>query len=97
MISCREIAKLVTSDEVLSLGWTKRVQVKVHLLMCRYCSRLLRQIELIRRTARELRVETGTPPRAPEGSTLESRVLARLATPRGQSGLRVGDPQRPNR
>jgi hypothetical protein len=78
MISCREVARLVTSDEVLSLGWYERVRVRMHLLLCRHCSRLRRQVGEMRRAARELWRETGPLPPAPDGSTLESRVLESL-------------------
>lgn len=44
MISCRNVSKLLTSDELSAQSFWKRAEVRLHLLMCKYCSRLARQL-----------------------------------------------------
>ena len=45
MISCRNVAKLLMSDSLEAQPWPKRMEVRLHLAMCRLCSRLARQLE----------------------------------------------------
>lgn len=81
MISCREVARLVLSDEIHELSGGRRLQVRVHLLMCRHCRRLLRQLETIREHASawwsrlQHQVGPGEPP------DLEAKILTRLEGP----------------
>ena len=84
MISCRELSKLITSDQILSESWLKRLEVKLHLLMCRHCSRLIRQIQMIRKAARELRVRADLLDSPSQETTLESRLLEKLRDPNGR-------------
>ena len=78
MISCRDVTKLITSDQVLYESWLKRLEVKVHLLMCRHCSRVVRQVESLRKSARELWEVSDQPDPGNGGDELESRVLHKL-------------------
>ncbi len=78
MISCRDVTKLITSDQVLYENWLKRLEVKVHLLMCRHCSRVVRQVESLRKSARELWEVSDQPDPGNGGDELESRVLHKL-------------------
>jgi len=55
MISCKSVAKLLTSDQLQAQSWWKRTEVRVHLAMCKFCSRLSRQIEQLRSAARAMR------------------------------------------
>src|ERR1035441_4573267 len=43
MISCKNVAKLLMSDELQAQTWWKRMEVRLHLAMCKFCSRLARQ------------------------------------------------------
>lgn len=47
MLSCREAARL--SSEALDhpLPWTKRVALRFHLGMCKYCQRYAQQLQFI--------------------------------------------------
>ena len=47
MISCRNVASLLMSDQLSGQKWWKRMEVRLHLSMCRLCSRLARQLEQI--------------------------------------------------
>ena len=73
MISCKNVAKLLMSDELPAQSWWKRMEVRAHLAMCRFCSRLARQLEHLRSGARELRDQN----EADEG--LEDRLIRRLS------------------
>jgi len=52
MLSCKEVTRLVSEgmDRRLSLG--RRIAVRIHLVMCKFCSRYRRQILLMREVAR---------------------------------------------
>jgi hypothetical protein len=72
MISCKNVATLLTSDQLQSQSWWKRIEVRLHLAMCRFCSRLARQIEQLRSaTRRESEQEAD--------SGFEDRLIRRLS------------------
>jgi hypothetical protein len=54
MISCKDVAKLLMSDELQAQSWWKRAEVRLHLAMCKFCSRLARQLEQLRFGARQM-------------------------------------------
>jgi hypothetical protein len=79
MIRCREVAELLTSDRLQAVRVRVRLEVRLHLWMCRYCARLARQVEQLRAAAARLAGtfgprETGTP----EGA-FEERLVQRLS------------------
>jgi hypothetical protein len=53
-MSCKEVAKLVMSDQLQAQSWWKRVEVRFHLAMCDFCSRLARQVEQLRSATRRM-------------------------------------------
>ena len=73
MISCKTVAKLLMSDELQVQTWWKRAEVRLHLAMCKFCSRLARQLEQLRFGARQMRGQE----RADAG--LEDRLIRRLS------------------
>jgi hypothetical protein len=73
MISCKGVAKLLSSDELSGQPWWKRAEVRLHLLMCKYCSRFAQQIEQLRLAARR------APDPADVDSDLEERIIRRLS------------------
>ena len=52
MPSCREIARMVASDELTDAGWVRRLSVRFHLLMCRHCTRYAAELRAIGASAR---------------------------------------------
>ena len=81
MLNCREASKLASDslDRPLPLG--KRVAVRVHLLMCRFCRRYLEQIRWIRETIRCSDEETRTLPEETElrlTGEAKERIRSRL-------------------
>jgi sigma54-dependent transcription regulator len=73
VMHCREIAKLLDSDGVKDLNFADRVQVRVHLWVCRHCRLLVRQIQWLGDVARD-RVHRITE----ADEQLEARILQRL-------------------
>ena len=73
MISCKNVAKLLMSDQLQAQSWWKRMEVRLHLAMCRFCSRLARQVEQLRSAARG-----GTQQEAADPD-FEDRLIRRLS------------------
>jgi hypothetical protein len=73
MISCKNVAELLTSDQLQAQPWMKRMEVRLHLAMCDLCSRLARQLEQLRAGAKQLREQYEA-----DGG-LEERLLRRLS------------------
>jgi len=77
MLSCKDVTKLVSEsmDHTLPLG--KRIGVRLHLLICKFCARYERQLLLIRETARRLAAAVEAPGE-PSGETLSEEVKERI-------------------
>jgi hypothetical protein len=73
MISCKNVAELLMSDELQVQSWWKRMEVHMHLAMCKFCSRLARQLEQLRTGARRMRDQHEADP------GLEERLIRRLS------------------
>lgn len=73
MISCKNVAKLLMSDELQAQTWWKRMEVRLHLAMCKFCSRLARQLGQLRSGARQMRDQNEA------DSGLEDRLIRRLS------------------
>lgn len=54
MLSCKEVCRAVASEEVAETSWWRRVQVRLHLLMCQHCQRYAAQLQVIGKVARDL-------------------------------------------
>jgi len=59
MLSCRDVTRLISEsmDRTLPIG--KRIGVRLHLLICRFCARYERQLLLIRDTVRRIAAAEG--------------------------------------
>ena len=77
MISCKEVARLLDTEQMKDQGLMKRLQVRMHLWMCRHCRRFERQIRQLRAAARQL---LGSAQAAKPDGELEERILRRLST-----------------
>ena len=75
MISCKNVAELLTSDRLQSQSWWKRAEVRLHFAMCDFCSRLARQLEQLRSSARQMRDQNEA------DGDLEDRLIRRLSVP----------------
>ena len=54
MMRCKEIARLLASDEWREASLIRRIQIRLHLWMCRDCRRYGDQLAGMGRAAREL-------------------------------------------
>ena len=80
MPSCKEVARLIASEELIDAGWPKRVLVWLHHLKCRDCRRYAAQLRAISAASRE---RWGTRPEDKQIlERLERSILERcLGTP----------------
>ncbi len=53
MLSCKEVARLIASDELADLGWSERILVRLHLVRCHHCRRYAAQLRAISTAALE--------------------------------------------
>ena len=73
MISCKNLAKLLMSDQLETQSTWKRMEVRLHLAMCGFCSRLASQIKQLRFAAQQTRVQNEPDPE------FEKRLTRRLS------------------
>ena len=60
-LSCREVSRLVSKSMDHRLPISQAVEMKMHLFMCKFCSRFKKQVHSIRQVIRdnpELMIET---------------------------------------
>jgi hypothetical protein len=77
MLSCKDVTRLLSESMDHSLPFGKRIGVRVHLLMCKFCARYERQLLLIRETVRRLAAMEDTPGEPP-GETLSEKAKERI-------------------
>ena len=81
MLRCREISKLVSESMERDLPLHRRLEVRMHLMICRMCARFAHQIRLLRQAARENPERLGPDESAPEARLPEDareRIKASL-------------------
>ena len=54
MLSCKDVTRLLSESMDRSLPLGKRIGVRFHLLICKFCARYERQLLLIREIVRRL-------------------------------------------
>ena len=54
MLKCKEVARLLASDELEGARLHRRLSVRAHLLMCRHCRRYAAQLRALGSAARDL-------------------------------------------
>ena len=59
MLSCKEVSKLVSEGLDRDMTFRERMGVRLHLMMCRGCSRFLKQIRFLRKLAHSFRESAG--------------------------------------
>ena len=77
MLSCKDVTQLISESMDTSLPVGKRIGVRIHLLMCRFCARYERQLLLIRETLRRL-VATEEEPGGPSRESLSVEARERI-------------------
>jgi len=56
MLNCREISERASDFIDAALPWQVRLEVRLHLMMCRFCREYVRQMALVARALRRLPV-----------------------------------------
>jgi hypothetical protein len=74
MLSCKEVSLLLSRACDQDLAWRERLAVKLHLLYCRGCSRLGKQLQFLRTAGRRL-AQTDT---LPDGTILSDTARQRI-------------------
>jgi hypothetical protein len=77
MLSCKDVTQLISKSMDTSLPIGKRIGMRLHLLMCKFCSRYEQQLLLIRETVRFI-VATEEKPGEPPGETLSEEAKERI-------------------
>ncbi len=54
MLSCSEATRLIASEDFRSASLMRRLGLRMHVAMCRYCSRYSRHLQSLARHAREV-------------------------------------------
>lgn len=77
MLTCRDVTRLISEsmDRTLPLG--KRIGIRLHLLLCRFCTRYERQLLLIRDTVRRIASDENEPV-GPAPGTLSAEARERI-------------------
>ena len=53
VLSCKEVSRLVASDELATAGVVKRLRIRLHLFFCKQCRRYAEQLRIIGTAARQ--------------------------------------------
>ncbi len=89
MLCCREISKLVSESMERQLPLGQRIQVRMHLMLCRLCAGFARQTRLLRRAAKQdsqrLAGDSSTP-----DATLSEEARDRIKAALRDSGSSAG-------
>lgn len=54
MFSCRDVSRKLSQSMDEALPLSQRMAIRIHLMMCRYCSRFHRQLVLLRKMSRHM-------------------------------------------
>jgi len=76
MPSCKEVVRLVASDELAGLPLLNRVRIRLHFWYCGHCRRYARELRAIAAAARRLGI--GEPVDPERLARLERSVLVAL-------------------
>ena len=54
MLACSEVTRLWATEEIRRAPLTRRLAVRLHLMMCRHCRRYVRELAMIGAAARSM-------------------------------------------
>jgi len=54
MLKCHEVSRLAASEEIARAGLWRRMEFRLHLMMCRHCRNYVRHVGLIGAAVRRL-------------------------------------------
>ena len=76
MLKCQEVTHLIASDDYQDMGFMQRLEMRMHLLMCRHCLSYMKQMRAIGKGARQL--VGGREPTNEELDQLEKEICTRI-------------------
>jgi len=79
MLTCKEVAHLLSSDAVVGGRLSYRLRVKLHLFMCKHCCEYAGQLQMLSATGRRLGDEYIEEPEALD--QLEKAILEQIDEP----------------
>ncbi len=59
--NCKDVTRMVSESMDRELPWGQRIKMRMHLGMCKYCSRFKRQLELLRKASQSLSAHPAEP------------------------------------
>jgi hypothetical protein len=78
MLSCKQVARLLSTEELHRASFSTLWGVRMHLWMCRHCARFAAQLRMLGSTARA--VYGAQPGRTDsEAESLEDRITRKLS------------------
>lgn len=72
MLSCRKVTELIEMQKHCPLSFKDSIQLRMHLFVCKYCSRYVRQVELIDKAVNKTFLDQDT-------SEFEENVIQQLS------------------
>ena len=48
MLTCKEVTELASKQQDTPLPFKQRIQLKIHLMMCKFCNRYLKQLDFLK-------------------------------------------------
>ena len=76
MLTCKEVAHLLSTDAVVEEELSNRLRVKLHLFMCKHCREYAAQLRAIGDAAHELKDDCAGEPEALD--RLEEAILQQI-------------------
>ena len=78
MLTCKEATRLVSEAQDRRLGWSERIGLGFHLLICVWCRRYARQIRFLTRALRSNTAKASASPVAHLDNAARSRIKESL-------------------
>ena len=78
MLNCRHVTRLVSQSMDARLPWYQRLGVRIHLLYCVWCRRYAAQLQFLRKSSKELALETDATPSHTLSNEAREKIRTRL-------------------
>ncbi len=75
MLKCKDVSELVSQGLDRRLSWTARVQIKLHLLICKNCQHYLRQLIFLHSAIGKLGKQSDSTHLSPQAKQRITRAL----------------------
>lgn len=76
MMNCKQAVRMLSSEEQLS--WPRKVELRLHLLMCQHCSKYAKQLELLKSGFKTLFDEDQDPLDSDKAKELKYKILSKV-------------------